>query len=49
MTKLDKGNTTTSENFDHAIMSANYDIVVIFWIFWQFAAIRMHGFQMDSV
>ena len=30
-------------------MSANYDIVVIIGFFWQFAAIRMHGFQMDGV
>ena len=27
VTKLDKGNTTTSKNFDDEIISVNYDVI----------------------
>ena len=40
VTKLDKGNKTTSKNFDDDVMSGNCDVIVIFWIFDQFEAVR---------
>ena len=30
VTKLDKGNKTTSKNFDDDVMSTNCDVIVIF-------------------
>ena len=32
-TKLDKRNTTTSKKFDDDVVSANYDVIVIFPIY----------------
>ena len=40
VTKLDKRNKTSSKNFDDDVMSANYDVIVIFPIYSQFGAIR---------
>ena len=40
VTKLDKRNKTTSKKFDDDIISANYDVAVIFPIYGQFGAIR---------
>ena len=40
VTKLDKKNKTTLKNFGDDIMSANYDVFVIFPIYGQFGAIR---------
>ena len=40
VTKLDKSNKTTSKKFDIDVMSKNCDVIVIFWIFGQFGAIR---------
>ena len=37
VTKLDK---MTSKKYDHKVMSANYDVIVIFQIYDQFGAIR---------
>ena len=39
VTKLGKRNKTTSKNFDVDVMSENYDVIVIFWIFGQFRAV----------
>ena len=33
VTKLDKRNISTSKYFDDEVMSGNYNITVIFWIF----------------
>ena len=38
--KLDKKNTGTSKKFGDGVMSINCDIIVFFWIYGQFAAIR---------
>ena len=40
VTKLDKRNKTTSKKFDDDFMSTNCDVIVIFLILGQFAAIR---------
>ena len=40
VTKLDKKNKTTSKTFDVDVMSENCDVIVIFWIFGQFGAVR---------
>ena len=40
VTKLDKRNKTTSKKFDDDLMPAHCDVIVIFPIFGQFAAIR---------
>ena len=40
VTKLDKKNKTTSKKFDDEVMSANWDVIVIFPIYGQFEAIR---------
>ena len=40
VTKLDKRNKTTSKKFDVDVMSANYDVIVIFRIFGQFRAVQ---------
>ena len=40
VTKLDKKNNTTSENFDDDVMSGNCDVIIIFRIFGQFGAVR---------
>ena len=40
VTKLDKRNKTTSKKFDDDIMSENCDVIVIFWIFGLFGAVR---------
>ena len=40
VTKLDKRNKTRSKKFDIDLMSGNYDVIVIFWIFGQFGAVR---------
>ena len=39
VTKLDKRNKTTPKKFDDNVMSANYDVIVIFPIYVQFGAI----------
>ena len=38
--KLDKKNTATSKKFDDDAISANFDVIVFFPIYGQFAAIR---------
>ena len=40
VTKLDKKNKTTSKNVDEGVISGNCDIIIIFWIFGQFGAVR---------
>ena len=40
VTKLDKKNTATSKIFDDDVLSANCDVIVIFSIYGQFAAIQ---------
>ena len=40
VTKLDKGNKTTSKKIDDDVTSKNCDAIVIFWIFHQFRTIR---------
>ena len=40
VTKLDKRNKTTSKTFDDDVMSEKCDVIVIFWIFGQFGAVR---------
>ena len=40
VTKLDKKNKITSKKFDVDVMSGNCDVIVIFWIFGQFGAVR---------
>ena len=40
VTKLDKRNKRTSKKIDDDVMSANYDIIVFFPIYSQFAAIQ---------
>ena len=40
VTKLGKGNTTTSKKFDDVVMSSKCDIIVVFPIYGQFGAIR---------
>ena len=40
VTKLDKRNTETSKKFDNDVMSANWDVIVFFPIYGQFAAIQ---------
>ena len=40
VTKLEKRNKATSKNFDYDVMSGNCDIIVIFYIFGQFRAVR---------
>ena len=39
VTKLDKRNKTTSKKVNDDVMSANYDVIVVFPIFGQFGAI----------
>ena len=39
VTKLDKRNTRTSKKCDDYVRSANYDVIVVFWIYGQFGAI----------
>ena len=38
-TKFDKRNKTTLKRFDDDLMSANYDVIIIFPIYGQFGAI----------
>ena len=40
LTKLDKRNKTSSKKFDFDVMSENCDVIVIFFIFGQFGAVR---------
>ena len=40
VTKLDKGNKTTSKKCDIDVMSGNCYAIVIFWIFGQFGAVQ---------
>ena len=40
VTKLDLRKKTTPKKIDYDIMSENYDVIVIFWIFSQFRAVR---------
>ena len=40
VTKIDKRNKATSKNVDNNLMSANCEIIVIFFISGQFEAIR---------
>ena len=40
VTKLDKRNKTRSKYFDDDVISANFDLIVIFSIYGQFGAIR---------
>ena len=44
VTKLDKRNKTTTKKFDDEVMSANCDVITIFSIYGQFAAIRKPDF-----
>ena len=48
VTKLHKRNTTTSKKIDDDVMSANYDVIVIFLINDQFRAIRKPLFSLMS-
>ena len=43
VTKLDKKNKTTSKKFDHDVMSADFDVIVMFTIYGQFRAMRKQG------
>ena len=38
ITKLDKRNKTTSKKTDADVVSENFDVIVIFWVFGQFGA-----------
>ena len=40
VTKLDKRNKTTSKKINGGVLSANFDVIVIFPIYGQFGAIR---------
>ena len=40
VTTLDKKNKTTSKKIDVDVLSENCDVIVIFWTFGQFAAVR---------
>ena len=40
VTELDKVNKTTSKRFNDDVMSANFDVIVIFLIYGQIGAIR---------
>ena len=40
LTKLDKRIKATSKKFDDDFMLENYGVIVIFWIFGQFGAVR---------
>ena len=40
VTKLKKKNKTTLKKFDDDVMSADYDVIIIFPIYGQFSAIR---------
>ena len=40
VTKLDKRNKTTSKKFDDDVMPENCDVIVFFWIYGQFGAIK---------
>ena len=40
VTKLDKRNKITSKEFDVDVMLENCDVIVIFWIFGHFGAVR---------
>ena len=44
VTKLNKGNTSTSKKLDDDIMSLNCDAIVFFPIYGQFVAIRKPDF-----
>ena len=37
---LDKRSKTTSKKLDVNVMSTNYDVIVVFWIFGQFGAVQ---------
>ena len=39
VTKLDKRNTSTSKNIDNDVLSANFEVIVIFKIYGQFGGI----------
>ena len=39
VTKFDKRNTTTSKNIDNDVLSANFEVIVIFPIYGQFGGI----------
>ena len=41
VTKLEKRNKATSKKFDDGIMLANFDVIVIFFIYGQFGASRI--------
>ena len=50
VTELDKRNTETSETVDDVVMSANYDIIVIFPICAQFGGIsKQDTGRMDCI
>ena len=40
VTKLDKRHKSNSKKFEHAVIPANCDVIVIFRIYGQFGAIR---------
>ena len=40
VTTIDKRNLTTSKKFDDGVLSENYDVIVFFPIYGQFAATR---------
>ena len=41
VTKIDKRNKTTSKKFDDDVMSKHCDVIVIFWTFGEFGAVRI--------
>ena len=48
VTKLNNRNKT-SKKFDNGVMSANYDVTVIFLVFGQFGPIQKAGFLIYGV
>ena len=40
VTRRDKRNKRTSKTFGVDVMSENYDVIVVFWIFGQFGAVQ---------
>ena len=44
VTKLDKTTEATSKNFDDDVMSANFDVIVIFLFYNRFRTIRKPDF-----
>ena len=49
VTKLDKRNKKTSKKFDVDVTSENYDVIVIFRIFWPISSSLEVRFRMQSL